>query len=54
MTSDDYKWTYEDMRETDYDYEKYLEYLECKYNIVYSFDSDNMEYPPMVDWESGI
>lgn len=53
MTSDDYPyWTYDDLRE--YDYDSYLEYLEDKYHITDSVDSDSVEYPPVEYWESGI
>jgi hypothetical protein len=54
MTSDDYKWTYEELRDMDYDYDSYLEYLERKYRISYSFDADDMEYAPLEYWESGL
>lgn len=55
MTSDDYKWTYEELRDADYDYDSYLEYLEQKYRIVYSFDADDMNYAPLEYWwEPGL
>lgn len=46
-------WTSEEIRDTEYDYAELLERLEFKYHLNdYSFDADDMEYPP--DWEPGL
>jgi hypothetical protein len=48
-------WTVEDLHASDYEYEAFLERLEKKYHLnhqPYTFDADDMEYPPL--WIRGI
>ena len=52
MNKDDYSfWTYEELRDS-YWYEERVKYIMSKY--MTSVDKDDMDYPPVEYWESGV